>query len=284
MYLTAQRVSAPGDERTGINTFLYKHEGADTGIDWSAPDLVRIAEELPGRPSSSDIHVPPGGNVVRSFLDIVTRDSTDLGAIRSALQKFEEEWSSARLAKVVHVAGVALRLGMELRLEAQALNELRNLGVHALRLLEGSPGNPLWQPNTPLHAIVTKDGQTLSYALDEGSLTRLQALHGSQWKPARVSISQEPLPPATNEPGDLYSHMAPILTGVSLDALVPLGGVQFRDPSGKVLWEWPLPQDARGYCLSCHQHGTLRSSGVGYQCMFCGNEQDTDGLWIATLT
>jgi len=283
MYLTSQRVSAPGDAPTGINTFLYKHEGTDTGIDWNVPDLVRIVDELPGTPVSNDIEVPPGGNVVRSYLDIVAPDTIEVEAIRVALQQFEKQWSPSQMAQAIRVGGVALRLGMELRLESRALEELRSLVERSLRLL-GRAHQLRTEASAPLRILVTRDAQARSYALDEASLVRLQLIHGPMWKPPRVSVSHDVQAPLPGEPVEFYSHLAPLVTGLPLDALVPLGGLRFTDSEGTVLWEWPLLSNTRGYCLGCHQQGTLRFSHGGYRCTFCGNLQGTNGLWVATLT
>nr|AYM53969.1 hypothetical protein [Pyxidicoccus sp.] len=45
----------------------------------------------------------------------------------------------------------------------------------------------------------------------------------------------------------------------------------------------PLPASLTGYCFRCHQERTLRSEGTGHRCVSCGNEQQTDGLWVASL-
>ncbi|HYO66004.1 MAG TPA: hypothetical protein VEU33_07980 [Archangium sp.] len=284
MYLTSQRVSAPGDARTGINTYLYRHEQAVPSIDWSRPDLARIVDEFPGTLVAHDMKVPPGGNLIRSYLDIVAPDSTHVDEIDLALQQFDKEWLDSRAGQVIQVRGVALRLGLELRLEAHAQEELRALSEHALVLLR-KPTSSDWEANEPLVAVVSTEAGGRSYGLDESSRKRLQARHGADWRPTRLSVTQEVQTVMTPNPVDLCLHVAPVLTGLALDELVPLGGIRFVDkPSGNLLWEWPSRVPLAGYCLSCHQHATLRAMGSGFQCASCGNLQDTDGLWVAALT
>jgi hypothetical protein len=103
MYLTSQRVSAPGEERTGINTYLYRHEEAVARIDWDRPDLARIVDEFPGTLVAHAAELPPGGNLVRSYLDIVTSEATSVDEVDSALRQFAREWPASRIGQVVHV-------------------------------------------------------------------------------------------------------------------------------------------------------------------------------------
>jgi hypothetical protein len=284
MYLTSQRVSAPGDVRTGINTYLYRHEESVPRMDWSRPDLARIVDEFPGTLVAHEAEVPPGGNSIRSYLDIVASDSTRMDEVDLALQQFDKEWSASRISQVIHVRGVALRLGLELSLEARAREELRELSRHALALLR-KPAPSDWEANEPLLALVSIVGGGRSYALDEASRRRLQARHGADWHPPQLVMTPAVQTARSPNPVDLCQHIAPVLTGLALDELVPLGGIRFVDgQSGALLWEWPSRVPLVGYCLSCHQQATLRATGVGFQCVSCGNLQDTDGLWVATLT
>jgi hypothetical protein len=72
MYLLAQRVRARSGQE-GINAFFHRHE-------LLARDLASLREMLPeqnpGQLVSQDIQVPPPGNHVRSYLDIVTFEET----------------------------------------------------------------------------------------------------------------------------------------------------------------------------------------------------------------
>ncbi len=284
MYLTSQRVSAPGDARTGINTYLYRHAEVVSSIDWNRPDLARIVDEFPGTLVANEAEVPPGGNSIRSYLDIVASDSTHQDEIDQALQQFDKEWSASRMGQVIHMGGVALRLGLELWLEARAQEELRELSRHALALLR-KPASSAWEANEPLQIFVSMVGGGRSYTLDEPSRRRLEAKHGADWHPPQLVMTPAVQAPMVPNPVDLCQHIAPVLTGLALDELVPLGGIRFVDePSGSLLWEWPSRVALVGYCLSCHQQATLRATGSGFQCVSCGNQQDTNGLWVAALT
>lgn len=71
MYLAAQRVRASSG-REGINAFFYRH-----GRVWlGAPPPDVFPERDPGELVHEYIELPPPGNRVRSYLDIVAPDDT----------------------------------------------------------------------------------------------------------------------------------------------------------------------------------------------------------------
>lgn len=287
MYLTTHRVSSPAGKE-GINAFLYRHgevEASLPRIDWSHPDLPRIVEECPGTLSSSAIEVPAGGNRVRSFLDIVAPDSTGAARIESALDQFEGALTLERLGMAYHFSEVAVRFNVEADLSGQALQQFQQLRASALHLIR-NPANLSWETASPLTVLVTEDeAGTRTYSLDEPSIVRLRALHGTTLKPCTLSASQEVRSDLTCLVGNTYGNLAAVLADVPLVALRYLGGARFiNSASGEECWSWSSGAGT-GYCLNCQQQGTLVSAspGASYRCSFCGNLQTTDGLWVATL-
>ncbi|MEK7270836.1 MAG: hypothetical protein AAB215_07865 [Planctomycetota bacterium] len=83
MYVTAQRVEDTKDrKKQGINSFLYSH-GPQS---WTgAPPAGVLPDADPGELVASDIHLPPPGNLVRSYLDVVAPDGTPIQAISDAV-------------------------------------------------------------------------------------------------------------------------------------------------------------------------------------------------------
>lgn len=283
MYLTSQRVSSPGSERSGINTLLYRHEQPVPGVDWSQPDLVRIAEQFPGTLIAHATDVPPGGNLIHSYLDIAAADTTIVEEVDTALQRLAQEWASAQVGAVRHVGKVALRLYLGPKVVERAMDELWELGQRALGLLR-APVHSEWAANEPLQVLVTAGEHSRSYVLDEPSRKRLQSVQGPGWTSTQVTLSPGTTA-TTSNPVDLGLHVAPLLTGLPLEELAPLGGIRFVEASSRtMLWEWPHRAPLAGYCLNCHQHNTLHATRSGFQCASCGNLQDTDGLWAATLS
>jgi hypothetical protein len=80
MYLTAQRVESEAGD--GINTFLYEHGGA---VESPPPAPVKGCL---GKLITDLIMVPPGGNKVTSYLDIVCDDGMPWSEIDKALKVF----------------------------------------------------------------------------------------------------------------------------------------------------------------------------------------------------
>ncbi|WP_437663871.1 hypothetical protein [Sorangium sp. So ce1182] len=137
MYLTAQRVASAAPPREGINAFLSLHgeEGA-AAIDWDSPRVELVAEELPGVLLLRECDLRPGGNRVRSFLDVVVRDQVDRAHVQVALDEFHRRLASARLPYVDVVDGVGVRFSAEPSLDPERLDEYRLLRSRVLRLLE----------------------------------------------------------------------------------------------------------------------------------------------------
>lgn len=72
MYLAAQRVRSPAGQE-GINAFFYVH-GPHA---WSGdPPPEVLPENNPGELVAQRLQVPPPGNRVRSYLDIVAPDGS----------------------------------------------------------------------------------------------------------------------------------------------------------------------------------------------------------------
>lgn len=84
MYVCAQRVLAIGGSykgRQGINSFLYLHGS----YEWSGPPAPDwLPDNNPGIITDSEIEIPPPGNRVRSYLDLVAPDNTPLDHLAQA--------------------------------------------------------------------------------------------------------------------------------------------------------------------------------------------------------
>ena len=72
MLLTAQRVVSPKSHERGVNVYRYLH-GAGS---WDRVPDPLLPEVNPGELVAQWIQLPPGGNRVISFLDVVAPDDT----------------------------------------------------------------------------------------------------------------------------------------------------------------------------------------------------------------
>ncbi len=81
MYATAQRVAHSGNHQDGINAFVHEH-----GIDFPWPNEPwHLPNNNPGTLRLSHIEVPPGGNTVISYLDVLCPDITSAANVKAAL-------------------------------------------------------------------------------------------------------------------------------------------------------------------------------------------------------
>jgi hypothetical protein len=139
MYITAQRVrSSSGGAREGVNAFLNLHRETETvSEDWDNPSLERLADTNPGVLVDQLCDVPPGGNRVRSYLDVVAPNTADAEAIRGALEAFEAVLAmNPSLPCIATIMHIAVRYDAERALEAEAPDEYRTLRARVNLLLE----------------------------------------------------------------------------------------------------------------------------------------------------
>jgi len=138
VYVTAHHVVSQAGA-AGINGFLHRH-GAD--FPWPADTraVALLPSEAPGDEVSRPGHVavPPGGNSVRSYLDLLAPDGTDIAELLSALREAEAtveeqldtEWVVARGA-------VVLVFGVEGSLASARRGEFKRLATEVESLLVG---------------------------------------------------------------------------------------------------------------------------------------------------
>lgn len=81
MYLTAQRVTSGTGDADGINAFYHMHRDA-----WAGRDVK--PEDAPGYLVTRRLAVDPGGNRIRSYLDVLAPDTTSPSLIIADFQRF----------------------------------------------------------------------------------------------------------------------------------------------------------------------------------------------------
>ena len=129
MLLTAQRVrSHSGNE--GINAFCYLH-GAYV---WPGEPPPGVPDSNPGERANESVAVPPGGNRVRSYLDIITPDETPTTEVAATVRSFVAVVRKRQLPWVATVGRCTFRFGLELGLEPTWTTEFRALLEAALRV------------------------------------------------------------------------------------------------------------------------------------------------------
>jgi hypothetical protein len=135
MYLTAQRVVSPSGTE-GINAFAYGHGP----YSWrGAPPFT--PEQNPGTlfEASVEPQVPPPGNSVRSYLDVLTPDDTPRKTIERAFEHLVSGTPPGPLPATAVMGPCWFRFSMEEKLAAAGWRgELRALFARAVALLARS--------------------------------------------------------------------------------------------------------------------------------------------------
>lgn len=130
MYLTAQHVrSIHGQE--GINVFRYEH-GPYT---WQGLPPLGIPDQNPGELVAQQISVPPPGNVVRSYLDVIAPDEVLWPEIRPAFMAFVGQAQLQTFPWQGVFGRCYFRVGMDRELSDSWRHEIANL----YRALETTP-------------------------------------------------------------------------------------------------------------------------------------------------
>jgi hypothetical protein len=123
MYVVAQHVVSPSTREEGVNAFYYQH-GART---WSGAPPRSIPDEEPGTLVRQSIVIPPPGNSVRSYLDIIAPDDVTWQEIYQAFFTFVSSVQRHPFPWADSVGRCYFRVGMEVGLVNGWQREIANL-------------------------------------------------------------------------------------------------------------------------------------------------------------
>jgi hypothetical protein len=129
MLLTAQHVVSDAG-KAGVNAFCNLH-GPFT---WPGEPPAGIPESNPGEPANQSIAVQPGGNRVRSYLDVVAPDETPTSEILAAVQQFVSVMRENPLPWKSTIGRCTIRFGLDLGLEQVWFEEFQRLVEAAMQV------------------------------------------------------------------------------------------------------------------------------------------------------
>jgi hypothetical protein len=113
-------------------------------MDWTSPDVWTAIDRHPGRfvEQQNDVD-PPGGNEVRSYLDLVAPDDSAIEPIRQALDLVAIDVGAEGGAVVRSAFGIGVRFDVcELRLRGHERAEFTRLKERLLSFLADRPPRP----------------------------------------------------------------------------------------------------------------------------------------------
>ena len=242
MYLTAHRVRRikGNDVEVGIDAFLHRHKAHDfphTPFDDQVIDL--ITNKNPGKLIAESVDLVPGGNSVLSFIDIVGTENIDSTRIKNLFDQMglHIEGMHAPITKIE--ADLAVRFGITYGLKGHEVKEYKALTERAMLLFQ-SPEPPKWRSENPWIVIDRKitDIQE-TFSLSSEAADNLRQMHNEPWVPKRISVEHGTKIVAESMYGDLIQHIAPVITGLTLEQIAAQGGLILHDlPSQKKI-KWP---------------------------------------------
>lgn len=213
--------------REGVNAFIYQPDAVPN--DMAVSVAMEKLSDAPGRMTGCSIELPPGGNEIDAYLDLVVADDDALtGAFEEARQKIVSDPAS-------HVAdrlgqGGMFRFYASIRVEkAPAFDRLHLAALAAMR----SP------PPTPLRIVVEHDDGISLFQLEKTSAERLRRIHGDEWNALPLRVHADVVHDFEAALGPLVTHVIEVITGLGLRHVEGLGGVVIGTRDGVILKRWP---------------------------------------------
>src|SRR6185369_12002321 len=116
MYVTAHRVVSSMEEE-GVNAFLHLHGSGFAWPDNPAP----LPENNPGNLEERSTEVAPGGNSVKSYLDVLAPDGTGRAEVQEAVAALGAELDGKANPTWYEHGRVTIRFGVDPGIEKKGL-------------------------------------------------------------------------------------------------------------------------------------------------------------------
>ena len=244
MYLTAHRIRRIKGNKAevGINAFLHRHLESDLPKDmrFDREETVdQIVHENIGKLVAESVDLVPGGSSILSFIDIVGGEDLDKERIQEFLGLMEPDIKKIHYPITKTAPDMAIKFGIAYGLQGHETREYRALAERALRLFE-SPEPPKWRSENPWIVIdrnITDIQETFS--LSSETAKNLRQMHNEPWVPKRISVEHGTKVVAESMYGDLIQHIAPVITGLTLEQIAAQGGLILHDSSSQKKIKWP---------------------------------------------
>lgn len=215
--------------KLGANAF--RHSVVDELKHGPISETLEAVAKNPGRVIGCSIAIPPGGNEVESYLDLLISEPSEIeAALQEAHLKIADSASPERSSVQVEAA---LQQGM-FRFSCDE-------GIEPLAALEQlkSAARTSQEAPAPLRIFSTQEvgergGALLFYRLEQPTVERLRKLHGSDWQDSPVRVHEDVHHQFVDIHGPLMPHIIEVLTGLNEKDIEGLGGLILTSSSGEV--------------------------------------------------
>lgn len=230
-YLTAHLVFSQRLNRSGTNAFMYKREGFLTTSGDPFFQIDQISQS-PGQVVAMNTQIPPGGNTVLGYLDIVMNEDTSVPQLDDSIKNGHTRMQRA----VSNELAFSFEDGMILRIYANpshTLGELySSLSASLVDLYASHSMNPL---------VITREreGDADVFRLDTQSASRLRDVHGEQWIAAPVRVADDIRGSIEETYGNMLPHIIEMVTGLREEIIRGIGGVILIDARSGESTSWP---------------------------------------------
>ncbi len=244
MYLTAHRVrqTRVQDPEIGINVFMHKHDerALPQNTKFDNEEIIdQIANNNTGKLVAESTDLPPGGNSILSFIDIVGREDLDKERIQNFLNVVERGIGEIHHPITKSASDLAVRFGIAYGLKGHEIREYKVLTERAMRLFEKP--EPLKRhlevPWIEIHYDISDCQEIFNLSLETAN--KLKQMHDKHWLSKRVLLDRETKIVAESMYGDLIQYIAPVITGLTLEQIAAQGGLILHDLSSQKKIKWP---------------------------------------------
>jgi hypothetical protein len=235
MYLTSMLVRNTAHDWRGTNAHLYEEPTALVSISPSAKtrQLLELADlqiKAARKLRASKIAVPSVGNAVDAYLDVIVAGDLSIESFDRIADRTRRELETPTAAEAIAWADSGVLVAVFIGRGQDLAGTFEKLSATAKELLS----NPRLE-QAPLRIKELREGSGASFELDQDSADRLRVLHGQEWVPGRITISDDVRDALREIHGDFYKQLELIMTGgIDEVHLVRLGGVEIYDAQGNV--------------------------------------------------
>jgi hypothetical protein len=225
-----------------MNAFMYDVQRTPERYEDGRIDLVSTVASDWGSPTRVHTSVKPGGNRVVAYLELVL---TELGVDQAnvALEELTKVYPTTTPPVLIEQRRFAAMFNCDIGLYPRGPQLLEELGALALKMLRGDPA--VWtKERASLVVEVFNEDDGMAIALDEPSAARVRRVRDQAWRTPRIHVDHGVFQDLESVLPDVWAELAVILTGLTTERLLELGGVRFdlvsRLPENRrTLVEWP---------------------------------------------